>query len=56
MRAGDVSKLDRIGDAGKAHEVADVVAVGAAGLRAIEIGKPFRLGRNGGEIVELGNG
>ena len=54
--AGHGAEFLRPIDAGEAHEIADRLFVGAAGVAVGEVGEPFDLGRNIGEPVKFRGG
>jgi hypothetical protein len=53
---GDGAQLGDAAEAGEGDELLDVDLVGAACFGVGEVGEPFDLGRNLGEVAELGRG
>ena len=53
VRPGDGAQLRVVPQAGKGDEFPHVVLVGPAGFRVGDVGEPFFLGRNLGELLEL---
>jgi hypothetical protein len=50
---GDDSKFFRHCDAGEGHEIGDVGAIGALGVRVVDPGEPFGLRRQSGQAKEF---
>jgi len=55
VRAGDESQLLWGGDPDEGHELLEVVAVGAVGVRVVDVGELPRSRRHLGEPVEFGS-
>ena len=56
MRPGDQAELLGLVNPGKAHEVLDVVLVGFARARVLNVGEPLELRRDISEALELDGG
>jgi hypothetical protein len=54
--AGDGAQLTDAFEASEGDKLLDIDLIGAAGFRIGEVGEPFELGRNLGEVAELGRG
>jgi hypothetical protein len=54
--AGDGAQLGDTTQAGEGDELLDIDLIGAAAFRIGEVGEPFELGWNVGEVAELGGG
>lgn len=54
VRMGDGAKFIGAGEADKTAEVFQIVLVGAAGARVVDIGEPFHRWRPRGQLVVLG--
>ena len=52
MGTGDEAELIGLGDVEKSSEVLYCLLVGAAGLWGVEVGEPFELERDFGEVLE----
>jgi hypothetical protein len=53
MSTGNGSELRRLAQPGEGRKFAQVVFISAAGFGIGDVGEPFKLGRNIGEIAEL---
>jgi hypothetical protein len=54
MRADDASQLRRLARPSEGGKLLNIVAVGAPSFDVGDVGEPFELGRNFGEVAELG--
>ena len=54
MRADDASQLRRLARPSEGGNLLNIVAVGAPSFDVGDVGEPFELGRNFGEVAELG--
>ena len=54
MGAGHRAKFLGSAEADKPTKVRQVILIGAAGARVVEVGEPFRRGRHAGQLLELG--
>lgn len=53
MRASDVAQLNGLCEAGECRELLYINLVRTAGFKVRDVGEPFQLGRNIGELLEL---
>lgn len=56
VRAGDGAQLGDAAQAGECNKLLDIDLVRLAGFGVGEVGEPFELGGNVGEVAELGRG